>query len=126
MTQEFEKVQKFYKHLKEAKDFKFPNVGEKLEAPTAQGVYVIYAPNGTVLHVGKTSRAKNGLKQRLRNHLQGQSSFTKKYLKGHGKKLRGKYKFKYIRVDNPRLRTLVEAYALSVLCPKHLGVGIAG
>ena len=123
MTQELEKIKKSYRLLLEAKKYNFPKPDEKLEAPTQQGVYVISAPNGAVLHVGKTSRAKNGLRQRLKNHLLGQSSFTKKYLNGDGKKLRGKHTFKYVRVDNSRLRTLVEAYAIAHLCPKHLGTG---
>jgi hypothetical protein len=125
MAKELEKIQRLYKTLLEVENYKFPNSGKKLEAPTDQGVYVIYDPNDKVLHVGKTSKAKKGLRQRLQNHLQGQSSFTQKHLRGSGKKLRGKYTFKYVKVDDPRLRTLLEAYALSHLCPIHLGVGIS-
>jgi len=86
-------------------------------------VYVIYNPKGTVLHVGRTPRAKKGLRQRLNNHLLGQSSFAHKYLKGRGNLLRKGYKFKYLVIKNPRERALVEAFSVGKLCPAHLGLG---
>lgn len=101
----------------------FPKSGERLTASTKQGVYIIANGKNTILHVGKTARAKGGIRQRLNNHLHGQSSFTIKYLTGNGSKLRGVCKYKYIEVPNPRLRALLEAYAISNLCPKHLGLG---
>lgn len=118
-------MQRLFKTLLRQKGCCFPKAGERFEAPIEQGVYVIYDAKQVVVHVGKTSRAKGGLKQRLGNHMQGKSSFARKYLKGEGRKLRGKYTFKYILVSDPRLRTLFEAYVTSHLCPKHLGVGIA-
>ena len=122
MATELEKIRGLYKKLINEEKHIFPKTGG-LKAPIERGVYVIFDPKGTVLHVGKTSRAKQGLRQRLNNHLRGQSSFTKKYLKGRGAKLRAGYAFKSVIVDDARLRTLLEAYALAYLCPKHLGTG---
>lgn len=123
MNKELQKIKELYKFLLKKNEQFFPKSGEKLNASTNQGVYIISDDKGMILHVGKTARAKNGIKQRLNNHLHGQSSFTIKYLGGNGTKLRGKCKFKYIEVANPRLRALLEAYAISNLCPKHLGLG---
>lgn len=123
MSRELTKIKELYKSLLRQKEDFFPKSGKKLTASTKQGVYIITNRKGTVLHIGKTARAKNGIKQRLNNHLHGQSSFTIKHLEGNGSKLRGICKYKYIEVDNPRLRALLEAYAISNLCPKHLGLG---
>ena len=123
MNSELVKIRELYKKLLKQDERFFPKSGEKLSASKLQGVYVISNNRGTILHVGKTARAKGGLRQRLNNHLHGQSSFTIKYLGGEGFKLRGKCKFKHLEVANPRLRALLEAYAISNLCPKHLGLG---
>lgn len=90
---------------------------------TEQGVYIIYDPKGEVVHVGRSVRGRNGLYQRLRNHLRGNSSFTKQFLNGDGSKLRSGYKYKYKVIPNPRTRALLEALATGRLCPKHLGLG---
>jgi hypothetical protein len=55
--------------------------------------------------------------------LLGQSSFADKYLKGRGSALRKGYKFKYLIVEEPRERALVEAFGIGKLCPAHLGLG---
>ena len=123
MSKELTKIRELYKSLLKAPDQIFPRPRERLTASTKQGVYIVSDAKGAVLHVGKTARAKGGIRQRLNNHLHGQSSFTIKYLSGNGEKLRGKCKFKYIDVANPRIRALLEAYAISNLCPKHLGLG---
>ncbi len=124
MIKELTKIKALYKSLLSQSEQPFPDQGERLLASTDQGVYIISNGKGLVLHVGKTDRAKNGIKQRLNNHLHGQSSFTKKHLNGAGSKLRGKCNYKYLVVINPRLRTLLEAYTISNLCPKHLGLGV--
>src|SRR5262249_12513613 len=84
--------------------------------------YVIYSSTGKVLHVGRTLRGLLGIRQRLTNHLQRQSSFTMQYLKGDSSKLRS-CKFRCLVVTNPRKRALLEAYATGYLCPAHLGLG---
>ncbi len=120
-----EKVEELFKKLKSAKDQIFPKKGETLEVPTEQGVYIIYGSKGKVLHVGRTLSGKNGIKQRLENHMSsGQSSFTRNYLDGgKGEWLRGRCKFRYIVVRDDRIRAYLEAYAIGSLCPEHIGVG---
>jgi len=101
---------------------RFPQLGERLSAPDTHGVYVIYAPRGTILHVGRTVHGKKGLHQRLNNHLHGSSSFAKQFLGGKGSTLRGKHSFAFIEIPSARTRALLEAYAVGCLCPKHLGL----
>jgi hypothetical protein len=71
----------------------------------------------------RTLRGKNGLRQRLKNHLAGASSFTIKHLNRDGSRLRRGYMYQYLRVRHPRTRALLEYYATGLLCPKHLGEG---
>jgi hypothetical protein len=104
-------------------EIEFPQPHEQLTAPRQPGVY-ISRKKKTVLHVGRTLRAQNGLRQRLNNHLHGESSFTAKYLHGNGARLREKgYTFQYLIVQKPRLRALLEAHAIGALCPRHIGSG---
>lgn len=91
--------------------------------PGTHGVYVIYARDLRVLHVGRTVRGHYGLHRRLKNHLYGKSSFAIQYLKGRGSRLRRDYTFSYIEVADSRLRALLESLAIGILCPRHLGVG---
>ncbi len=101
----------------------FPRFRQPLDAPLKQGVYVIRKKE-TVLHVGRTLGGRNGIHQRLKNHLHGSSSFTKKYLKGKGATLREDgYTYQYRVLEDPRKRALLEAYAVGTLCPKHIGLG---
>ena len=69
-NQEVKKIEKLFRELCRQKEYNFPREGytEILGAPTSLGVYVVYSPKGTVLHVGRTPRAKRGLRQRLNNH----------------------------------------------------------
>lgn len=92
-----------------------------MEAPLEPGVYVIRKEKN-VLHVGRTSRAKYGIYQRLKNHLHGASSFTDKHLKGNGEALRKGQTYQYLIVKDARLRALLEAYTIGMLCPKHIGL----
>jgi hypothetical protein len=94
------------------------------KVPAEQGVYVIYSPHKKkVVHVGRTYRGKAGLRQRLKNHIHGSSSFTLVYLKRRGKKLKRGYKFQYLPLPNRSWRrcALLEAYATGNLCPAHIG-----
>jgi len=70
-------VRKSFKELMRQPPNKFPAVGRP-NAPRCQGVYVIHGKQDEVLHVGRTTRAKRGIAQRLNDHLQGRSSFAKK------------------------------------------------
>ncbi|RUO24457.1 hypothetical protein CWE09_11405 [Aliidiomarina minuta] len=123
MTEEFEIIAKLFANLEAARAEPFPNQRKQLLAPTNKCVYVVIDPDGAVLHVGQTPRGKGGLYQRLRNHLQGQSSFVRAYFAGDGSQLRSGHSFKYIEVEDSRLRALLESYTVGRLGPAHLGVG---
>jgi hypothetical protein len=121
-VKELGSLKRVFGELKKAPLTNFPPARKRMEAPDAQGVYIIYSPQGRVLHVGRTPRGKKGLRQRLNNHLHAGSSFTLRYLDGHGARLRNGYKFRCLAVESPRLRALLEAYATGMLCPAHLGL----
>ena len=123
MAHEQEKVKALFAKLKQAPLYKFPLARERLIAPGGRGVYVIYGPKRRIAHVGRTPRAAGGIAQRLRNHMAGKSSFTRMQLDRDGSLLRGRYSYRYLVVKSPRLRALLEAYAIGVLCPKHIGTG---
>ena len=109
--------------LKEARRT-FPAVGGSLDAPEERGVYVIYGPRNDALHVGSTPKGQRGIVKRLRDHMAAASSFTRTYLDGNGAVLRNGYSYQYVVVENPRLRALLEAYAIGDLCPAHIGHGM--
>lgn len=101
----------------------FPQDRQPLDAPSKLGVYII-RKGETVLHVGRTLRGRDGIHQRLKNHLYGSSSFTNEYLKGKGATLREDgYTYQYLELEDPRKRALLEAYAVGTLCPEHIGLG---
>ncbi len=116
-----------FKELVSAPALPFPKFGYELPAPKKHGVYIIYSPRGNVLHVGRTYRNPKGMWQRLRNHLQGKSSFVEKHFDKDGSKLRNGYSFGYVVVGQrrERFRALLEAYATGCLCPAHIGTGAA-
>lgn len=116
-------MRRLYNLLVKQKKHPFPLKHQKLGAPTDHGVYVIRCSHGLVMHVGRSMRAKNGMKQRLSNHLQGQSSFVKSYLGGNGEILRDGYTYQCLKVPDARARALLEHLAVGVLCPEHLGLG---
>jgi len=124
MVSERQKVKELFKALCKQPMLQFPQARRKLEAPLKPGVYVI-RKGGIVLHVGRTLRGKGGLHQRLKNHLQGNSSFTNDYLHGKGATLRKGHTYQSLVVKYPRLRALLEAYATGKLCPKHIGLGVS-
>ena len=123
MITELDTIRKIYKSLLQQEERLFPMPRKKLVATTEHGVYIILNEQNSVLHVGKTARAKNGISQRLYNHLHGNSSFTMQYLEKDGSRLRGLCKYKYIEVPDARTRALLESYTISHLCPEHLGLG---
>ncbi len=119
------RVERLLTELQKTSYRPFPEPRKRLEAPTQRGVYIIYSPEGKVVHVGGTPYARRGLRQRLRNHLAGKSSFVKKFpkLKRKGSKLRRGYGFRCLVVADPRLRALLECLAIGRLCPEHIGQG---
>lgn len=116
-------IKTLFERLQKQKADPFPKAGERLVAPTTHGVYVIRDPARKVVHVGRTLRGRNGLLQRLYQHLRGQSSFVQVHLKGNGSQLRGGYTFQYLEVPDDRERALLECFATAWHCPEHLGVG---
>lgn len=122
MKSEKTTIQQLFKNLIAQEKFAFPERGRPLNVPQTHGVYII-RKGSTVLHVGRTHRGRNGLRQRLCNHLYGASSFTLEYLGGAGEKLRKGHTYQYLEVKNDKRRALLEAYAIGTLCPEHLGLG---
>ena len=119
---ELDRVKRDFKRLCAACEHQFPDRGY-VERPTAHGVYVIKCGE-RVLHVGRTIRAKRGLAQRLSDHLRGNSSFIRNYMQGKGFRLRNDdHTYQYVKVRSRRARALLEHYAISQLCPAHLGLG---
>lgn len=122
-SRERDRIARLYRKLLACEPVTFPRPNQPMDAPTERGVYIILNPRGTVLHVGSTPRAANGIKQRLYGHLQNKSSFVNVYMNHDGERLRNGYKFKYVVVRDPRQRALLEAYAVGRLLPKHIGTG---
>lgn len=114
------RIRRLFKRLLAQRCYPFPQKGTGIDAPLVQGVYIIKKAR-VVWHVGRTTRAKNGLKQRLTNHLRGRSSFTIKEFKGNGGRLRTGFVYQYLKVPNHKYRALLEAYAAGCLCPRHFG-----
>jgi excinuclease UvrABC nuclease subunit len=123
MAREPTTIRELFRQLLRAPRTAFPKPRERLAVPDSHGVYIIFSPRGTVLHVGRTVRGESGLRRRLNNHLHGGSSFTRQFLRGKGSKLRGTHTFAFLEVANARRRALLEAFASGSLCPKYLGVG---
>ena len=121
---EVEEIRRLYKLLLQQDKKTFPQPGQSFEAPAEHGVYVIYQGEDA-LHVGRTVRGEQGLRQRLKNHLRGKSSFARAYLSGDGSKLRDHgYFLQLLEVPDARKRTLLEALAIGKLCPRHIGLGV--
>lgn len=116
-------IKKLFNELVDSELNDFPQKGHGVRVTKEHGVYIIYCPDNNILHVGKTDRGIEGLSQRLNDHRNGKSSFSKQYLEEKGKELASGYKFKYLVVKQPRKRTFLEAYSIGVLWPKHIGTG---
>jgi len=119
---ESQQIKELFNQLLRAKTIMIPKKGI-VEVSKKQGVYVIYDSEGKILHVGRTISAKNGLNQRLLNHVHNQTSFSKLYMKPSKISLREGCKFKFLEVEDSRARALLEALSIGLLCPKHIGLG---
>jgi hypothetical protein len=121
-----QRIETLFRKLRRAEIKRFPPSRKSIDAPDLKGVYITYDPDGKVLHVGSTPRARKGIRQRLCDHLASQSSFTQKWFKGRrkGARLREGYGFGYLPVAEPRHRALLEALAIGRLCPAHIGHGL--
>src|SRR5258705_9068935 len=114
------RIRRLLKNLLAQPRHYFPPKGKGLDAPTAQGVYVI-SKGRVIWHVGRTTRAKKGLKQRLIAHLRGRSSFTAKVFNRNGERLRNGFAYQFLKVADHKSRALLESYAAGCLCPRHFG-----
>ena len=65
-------IKQLHNQLVKSTFHEFPIKG-KIQASTKQGVYIVYDDLLRPLHVGKTNGAKNGLNDRLQNHVWNQS-----------------------------------------------------
>ena len=54
MTIEAKVVAELFEKLCASKRLPFPDRGSKLLAPNGHGDYIIYSPDGDILHVGST------------------------------------------------------------------------
>jgi len=117
------RVRRLYKQLTTAPLVPFPLTGFNIDAPKRQGVYIIVHNRRGVVHVGRTTRGRNGLYQRLKNHLQARSSFVILFARPQRLDLRAHCKFRYLAVGNARARAFLEALATGELCPAHIGDG---
>ncbi len=116
-----EKIQQLYKQLINQPVNYFPASRTRWQLTNEHGVYIIYSPKHIVLHVGKTSRGKNGLKQRMYNHLHNASSFSGEYLSKRNLDLRKGFYFRFLVVKETRERAYLENLASGMLCPEHIG-----
>jgi len=123
MPSEYQTIANLLEKLLRQETHEFPQRRHRLEAPENHGVYIIRS-NDTILHVGRTLRAKGGLQQRLTDHLRGNSSFVRDYLNGQGATLRETgYTYQFLVEQDARTRALLEALATGTLCPRHIGTG---
>ena len=131
MSTEFKEICGLFKILCKRTEHLFPENGKpRLESNAEdrefdkQGVYIIRSRRKIVLPVGRTSRRRDGLRGRLKDHLDGKSSFTIKHFKKAGLRLRKYgYTYQFLKVRSGRERALLEAYATGRLCPMHVGTG---
>lgn len=119
---EADEIMSLHKELIKSEKFIFPVKG-KVNVSKNHGVYIIYDPNDIVLHVGMTPYGKDGLDQRLYNHISKTGVFYRNFLQPRGIEMRGKYFFRFIVVENAKTRALLEALTAGLLCPEHFGTG---
>jgi hypothetical protein len=120
MESEHEAIRHAFRELECAARHPFPTTRDDLASvPTDPGVYVIRSSD-TVLPIGNTPRGREGLRQRTKNHLNGRSSFVRAFFGGDAAKLKN-CTLQWLIVPVPRLRALLEAYAIGMSCPAHLG-----
>ncbi len=117
-----EEIMNLHNTLVKSSNLPFPQKG-KVNVSTEQGVYIIYNPKGEILHVGRTLRGREGLNQRLQDHLGNNSSFSQQYIKPKSINLRDGCSFKYLIEEDGRKRALLESLTTGLLCPKHIGTG---
>ena len=121
MKYETDRIGELMINLLDQESHYFPPRGKGPDATDKKGVYVIYSPSGIALHVGCTPRARRGINQRISDHLHGNSSFARNYLKRKGKNLRNQYLYQFLPVRSSRQMVLLES-ARDTTAPEF-GVG---
>jgi GIY-YIG catalytic domain len=116
------RIQQLLDALNQAPTHPFPRGSESIRVPKRLGVYVIRDPAESVVYVGRTTRAKYGLHQRLRNHMAGKSALVKNHLNGDTSKLRAGFSYQFLEVEDDRERALLEHIATAWHCPIVLGL----
>lgn len=94
------------------------------ERPTFQGVYAISFPDDSrIIYIGRTRTAKNGLWQRLRDHLtlkkSNSSVMLVKWAKKYNKGSADLYQVRILQIDNGVARRNAEYLAISALSPER-------
>src|SRR5437016_1548036 len=97
MRSEPNKIKRLFTKLCSQSRQRFPGKALTLNVPRQQGVYII-RKGKIVFHVGRTTRAKRGMHQRLTAHLRGRSSFTKAIFNRDGDQLRDGYDYQTLVV----------------------------
>jgi hypothetical protein len=120
---ECDRILESHRQLIKSEKKYFPKKGSAIKVSTKLGVYIIFCPSNYVLHVGSTKRGKDGINQRLNDHRNGASSFSKNYLNPNKISLADGYYFKFIEIENSRERVLLEALTAGLLCPEYIGTG---
>ncbi|UMR29228.1 GIY-YIG nuclease family protein [Massilia sp. MB5] len=116
------RIQRLLEDLNSAPICAFPVGRASIEVPKTLGVYVILDPDQSVMYVGRTTKARNGLHQRLRNHMAGKSALVKTLFNGDTSRLRKGYSYQFLEVSDDRERALLEHIATAWHCPTVLGL----
>ena len=87
--------------------------------PTRHGVYAISNPNDDeIVYVGMSKTAKDGVGQRLSDHLNNKEAATLKSMAGGDKKKAEEYCVRILEEDAFITRRNLEAFAIGVLSPR--------
>jgi excinuclease UvrABC nuclease subunit len=87
--------------------------------PKRHGVYVISDPEDSeIVYVGMSRTAKEGVGQRLKDHLNNKEAAVLKSMVGGDKKKAEQYFVRIIEVDDNITRRNLEALAIGALSPK--------
>lgn len=102
LMSEAQEIRELFDKLAGETERTFRARGQKLDAPD---------------HLGEST----SIAGRLRGHMGNASSYVNQYLKHMGSQLRGAYKFRCLPIDDSRQRMLLQALAIGLLCPRHIG-----
>lgn len=113
-------IQSHFNRLIKSRLLSFKSTTDVNNISTNLGVYIIYNNKKEVLYIGRTPKAKGGLKQRIKNHLNGASSFSINFAQKNNLDLKKIGKFRYIPIEDYSERAYTEALATGKLCPQYI------